>query len=98
MSDERWMNDPLIGQIARGKLYCAACGYDLTGLKSGRCPECGRRIIRDSFRSVTTRDPKSFAFRMKRLFLWTFDHSGKLFFGGMAFVILIAWLISRAKG
>ncbi len=23
---------------------CRACGYDLTGNKSGRCPECGRAV------------------------------------------------------
>jgi hypothetical protein len=28
--------------------HCAACGYDLTGLKTGRCPECGglARLLR----------------------------------------------------
>ena len=26
--------------------YCAACGYNLTGNVSGRCPECGRPISR----------------------------------------------------
>jgi hypothetical protein len=24
--------------------YCATCGYDLRGLTSGRCPECGHEI------------------------------------------------------
>jgi len=27
--------------------WCEACGYDLTGATSGRCPECGRSIVRE---------------------------------------------------
>jgi len=32
--------------IARGRLrgWCDECGYDLTGLESGRCPECGMNV------------------------------------------------------
>lgn len=25
---------------------CESCGYDLTGNRSGRCPECGTRLLR----------------------------------------------------
>jgi hypothetical protein len=32
---------------------CRACGYDLTGNTSGRCPECGREINADSRRPLT---------------------------------------------
>jgi hypothetical protein len=28
-----------------GKLVCKECGYDLSGNVSGRCPECGSRIV-----------------------------------------------------
>ena len=27
------------------KGYCSACGYDLTGLQSGACPECGEAVV-----------------------------------------------------
>jgi hypothetical protein len=27
--------------------YCQRCGYDLTGNVSGRCPECGERIVKE---------------------------------------------------
>lgn len=30
------------------KTCCAACGYDLTGNVSGRCPECGEEIARSA--------------------------------------------------
>lgn len=32
---------------ARRDEQCAECGYDLTGNKSGRCPECGSTIPAD---------------------------------------------------
>lgn len=28
--------------------WCAKCGYDLTGVDSAQCPECGRMVLRDS--------------------------------------------------
>jgi uncharacterized membrane protein (DUF485 family) len=30
--------------LERGHAVCLACGYDLTGNVSGRCPECGEAI------------------------------------------------------
>jgi hypothetical protein len=29
---------------AQSRAICGSCGYDLTGNKSGVCPECGREI------------------------------------------------------
>lgn len=34
--------------VEAGQRWCAECGYDLTGNRSGSCPECGRQV----------RDPK----------------------------------------
>ena len=36
---------------------CPACGYNLTGNISGRCPECGRRIDRRLRRHLTVASP-----------------------------------------
>jgi len=30
--------------VARGELICIDCGYDLRGLTTDRCPECGNAI------------------------------------------------------
>ena len=32
--------------------HCVQCGYNLTGNVSGRCPECGNRIISESMTGV----------------------------------------------
>lgn len=41
----RWERDALRQYLAdRGIPICAACGYDLTGRVSSRCPECGTAI------------------------------------------------------
>ena len=37
-------------------LYCADCGYDLTGLRSNKCPECGILLDFGDANSVTV-DP-----------------------------------------
>ncbi|MCA9250596.1 MAG: hypothetical protein R3E58_17030 [Phycisphaerae bacterium] len=29
--------------------HCVHCGYDLTGIEGGRCPECGKEILWKSF-------------------------------------------------
>jgi hypothetical protein len=37
-----FLNDP--GDPPASPGFCAACGYNLTGNVSGRCPECGRSV------------------------------------------------------
>jgi hypothetical protein len=40
----------------RMQIYCLACGYDLTGLRHSRCPECGRSFDiadQDTYRRFT---------------------------------------------
>jgi len=39
--------------VARGVAICVACGYDLTGNVSGRCPECGTLMVAEG-RPVTS--------------------------------------------
>ena len=41
------MRGSLLDSEWREKLppICTGCGYNLTGIKSERCPECGRRIV-----------------------------------------------------
>jgi len=34
----------LIGDRSRGRLRCPQCWYDMAGLDTGRCPECGKDI------------------------------------------------------
>jgi len=39
----------VIGRVARGiGVGCAVCGYDLRGVKSDTCPECGTSVPRPS--------------------------------------------------
>lgn len=35
----------LRGVLRERQGHCSACGYDLTGNRSGVCPECGTRIV-----------------------------------------------------
>ena len=35
---------PAVHTWRRWRGRCVACGYDLTGNRSGRCPECGQRL------------------------------------------------------
>lgn len=35
-------------------LYCLHCAYDLRGLPSGRCPECGTEFVYDDWLRVVT--------------------------------------------
>jgi hypothetical protein len=37
----RWASEDRLRRRAEG--CCLGCGYDLRGLTSGRCPECGAR-------------------------------------------------------
>ena len=32
--------------VRRWRGQCEQCGYDLTGIDSGRCPECGSKAAR----------------------------------------------------
>jgi len=38
------VSDDLPNPADEGELFCPQCGYDLRGLGSGRCPECGLAI------------------------------------------------------
>ncbi|MCH7883856.1 MAG: hypothetical protein IIC01_01275 [Planctomycetes bacterium] len=40
------LRGPIRQRIRRWRGQCIVCGYDLTGNRSGRCPECGQRFRR----------------------------------------------------
>jgi len=40
----RGLPDSAVARLV-GVNYCRGCGYDLTGNKSGVCPECGRDVL-----------------------------------------------------
>jgi len=46
--------DPVLGSGAGATedppLFCLACGYDLRGMASGRCPECGHAFVLNDWR------------------------------------------------
>ena len=41
--------DPLITYLATHDAPCPGCGYNLRGLRSGVCPECGKQLTLDMF-------------------------------------------------
>ncbi|MCC6677224.1 MAG: zinc ribbon domain-containing protein [Phycisphaerales bacterium] len=47
---------PVKGKPAAAK--CPDCGYDLTGLKSPRCPECGKLVVKKGYREKLAEDSK----------------------------------------
>lgn len=58
--------DAAVAQFLRSfRSKCRGCGYELHGVSSARCPECGRPIVHTDFRSawterVTPFDPAAF--------------------------------------
>jgi hypothetical protein len=40
----RWAGQAIGGEPAAPEPRCGGCGYNLTGLVSARCPECGQPI------------------------------------------------------
>src|SRR4051812_46128223 len=61
-------------EAADDALYCPACGYDLRGIASDRCPECGATIHRASLRESSlpwARRQQVGAWRAYRRTVWT---------------------------
>jgi len=38
---------PVLNDAGEVQVHCVACGYDMTGLREARCPECGRQYTID---------------------------------------------------
>ena len=59
-----WRETPMeragrLKNLAPGGLACPQCGYNLTGLRQARCPECGTQFTLDElFASLTTAEPQ----------------------------------------
>ena len=95
MPEEREHDDPLIREVAQATLYCAACGYDLTGISSAICPECGASLNWTSCDSITARHPHGFSSRTKRTFRWLWDHIWLVMLIGFAALIFAIWWLTR---
>lgn len=91
----------LIRDVMEAHLFCATCGYDVTGAR-GMCPECGQFIDENDVDTVTVGHgrPKSPEYKKTAeaaTFLFRWLLLGMLLVMAIAFIIGLIGLLSTTR-